>query len=428
MHYQYMSKVVQPEPVLASAGAHVSKPNYASFLGEESFWMVLVVVVVFVLMTMTSPVRLQSKNLAAAAAAAAAADDDSTTTRMIDIAASFAPTGVAVLLWKAIATVWIASVILIGICSNVRQGLIGGYLTFFSNWGTIASFFYMSTSFINSAAATMTTKKWDMVRLPDNNNNNEKRSYPNLWTRFTWALFAITAHSELSITLIFWNYILFVDSTPGWIQTDLSPFLRRYQDVMTHGVVAMLVFTDGLVVNRIPLRLAHGWQFVIWFYLLYLIWIPINARLMSRPVFYRKFMTRDMSGRLAPIQDPSPRFIYAAFALHVMTVALILCFGVVVYRRNSHRKQLPAWLVSFGKLALCCDLFALVWPAVYVLFGKHLEYCLGKGVIGFLILFFWCPIIQIILFVLSGLSRRRYLPVNVLNEVDSKGEESSRHQ
>ena len=71
MHYQYMSKVVQPEPVLASAGAHVSKPNYASFLGEESFWMVLVVVVVvFVLMTMTSPVRLQSKNLAAAAAAA----------------------------------------------------------------------------------------------------------------------------------------------------------------------------------------------------------------------------------------------------------------------------------------------------------------------------------------------------------------------
>jgi hypothetical protein len=343
---------------------------------------------------------------------------DPGTDRMIDIRASFAPTGTFVLLWKSIATVWISSVIVIGIMSDIRAGRMGNYVSWFSNWGTVSSFCYISISFINSAFAN--NKSWGMVRQPDIKRSPHAHAatqYPNLWTRFTWALFTVAAHTGLSIALIFWNFILFVDSSRSFARADLSVCLRHYQDIMTHGIVAILILIDGFVVNRIPIRLAHGWQFVVWWYLLYMLWMPINQLFMSQPVFYLQFMTRDLSGRLAPIQDPSPRFIFAAFVLHVITGTLVLCYGFVVNSRSTSRR-LPVWLAYFGKVVVFCDLIALIWPAIYEVLGKELEYCIGKVLPGLVILTIWCPILQIILFAFSGLSRRRYLPVNVPNSKD----------
>jgi hypothetical protein len=53
----------------------------------------------------------------------------------------------------------------------------------------------------------------------------------------------------------------------------------RLVSVLSHGVVAVLVFLDGLFVNSIPLRLRHWFEFVMPVDLLYIIWSVLHSSL-----------------------------------------------------------------------------------------------------------------------------------------------------
>jgi hypothetical protein len=168
---------------------------------------------------------------------------DPGTDRVIDVGSSFAPTGLVVLLWKMAATMFTFSVILVGLHYNHRGGSHAvKYFFFLSNWATVSSLVYFICSLVNSAGIMAAA-----LRQPDNGTGQYRR--PSRWVRFTWVMFQIAAHMGIVTSIAYWAYHF---HTPK--------HKLKYRDVTTHGVVGLLVLLDGLVVNRIPIRLAHFWQ------------------------------------------------------------------------------------------------------------------------------------------------------------------------
>lgn len=75
--------------------------------------------------------------------------------------------------------------------------------------------------------------------------------------KITWALYAIAFPIEVAIIPFYWALVF-----TGGI---------TYDEIMLHGVGALLIFFDAIVINRIPLRMK---QFVFYeaFSLLYTLW------------------------------------------------------------------------------------------------------------------------------------------------------------
>jgi hypothetical protein len=179
---------------------------------------------------------------------------DPGTDQIIYIPSSFGPAGLLVLLWKSGVGMWILSCLILGITDQANQGHVWMYFVFLTNWSVMASLLYISCSFFNSAVTT--------PRQPAADDEHESCS-PSRWICFTWILFEIAAHTDIAVTLLYWSSI----REPG--KTIV------YAECMPHGIVVMLVLIDGLVVNRIPVRVSHLWQFVVWFDLFYMIFTAI---------------------------------------------------------------------------------------------------------------------------------------------------------
>ena len=82
-----------------------------------------------------------------------------------------------------------------------------------------------------------------------------------------WVLFQVAAHSELLITTLYWSLI----SERGSEDFNLN-------NLLIHGGVSLAVLVEGLVANRIPVRLRHFW-FVCILYALYLVWTLFHSLL-----------------------------------------------------------------------------------------------------------------------------------------------------
>jgi hypothetical protein len=99
----------------------------------------------------------------------------------------------------------------------------GFYLAFLTHWAMVYAVFYMTLSFL----FTLGVKP--------------------LWLmKSTWISFSVAAVHEMAVVLLFW--LLDYDPANG------SP---TYNTIMVHGGVMVLVLIDGLVVNRVPVRLKH---------------------------------------------------------------------------------------------------------------------------------------------------------------------------
>ena len=155
------------------------------------------------------------------------------------------------------------------------------YLYHMTRWGVVVSTIYFLLSLINTFFAFRNNNK--------NNKNNNNNVQPSsrleeesndttsntssavivcLRIRLTWILFTIAAHVEILLTLLYWVLV----HQPG--VTTL-----RYTTITNHGVICVLVWIDGLVLNRIPIRMKHWMGAALPFELAFVVWSILHAKI-----------------------------------------------------------------------------------------------------------------------------------------------------
>jgi hypothetical protein len=334
---------------------------------------------------------------------------DPGTDRIIDIRSSFSPAGRLVLLWKMVATLWIFSVICVGVVFNARRGHATKYFYYISNWATVGGFIYSICSLLSSAFATT---RLLAVRQQLQSSGTSQQHRPNLWVRFTWVMFEVAAHLGITISLAYWAFHFH------------SPASHElfYRDVSTHGGVIVVVLLDGLVVNRIPVRLGHFWQYTIWIYAFYIICCQDHSRgggvddyTVNNAESYKPAAARfDLSGKLTRFQDQSPQLIYAAILIHFISGVLIVLYGWVIKRiplRFAYSWQAALWYMVLIAMFSLSDYKTASW--IEDVAGRLLPYVLMFPIWGLLHLFLY-GLSLLSCFGCSG-RNRRYLPVAISN-------------
>ena len=125
------------------------------------------------------------------------------------------------------------------------------YLAYLSSWSMLVTVAALWTSWINTILASKTAQPPETVGFR---------------IRLAWTLFTIALHSEIVVTILYWAYVY--DA-----QVETVDFL----DIVLHGGAVPLLFLDGLLVNRVPLRWPHWWGVVLPYDLLYLLWTVLHA-------------------------------------------------------------------------------------------------------------------------------------------------------
>jgi len=85
-------------------------------------------------------------------------------------------------------------------------------------------------------------------------------------TLITWLFFTLAAIAQITVTVLFW----------GLVYTSGTPSLFS---VLAHGVIFVLVWVDGLVINRIPVRLRHWLELCLPMFVAYVIWTILQSPL-----------------------------------------------------------------------------------------------------------------------------------------------------
>lgn len=130
------------------------------------------------------------------------------------------------------------------------------YLAYLTHWSLIVSLLYSILSLMNTiipVKQSTTTTTIDDASVP-------------IRVAMTWAIYSLAAVAEIVVTIMFW--LVVYDGT-GVSFTQIS----------VHGIIAGLLWCDGLIVNRIPVRLRHWTEFSLPYYLLYVIWSVVQSPL-----------------------------------------------------------------------------------------------------------------------------------------------------
>ena len=169
--------------------------------------------------------------------------------REIDIPASFSPGGGYWYIYagKLIAsgTAWFT--IFWGFGRDPRAF----WLAYLTHWALIFATLYLLMSFLNTLIP---------VSQPP-----AGQTIVDCRTKFTWILFTIGCNLQVVVTVAFWTMIY---------DGNMSLY-----SILSHGVVALMVIIDGLVLNAIPVRLRHWIEFVFPIGFLYLVWTYIHSEL-----------------------------------------------------------------------------------------------------------------------------------------------------
>ena len=85
--------------------------------------------------------------------------------------------------------------------------------------------------------------------------------------KMTWVMFALAAHAEALLSVLWWA-----------CKSGFASFTRTltFLDVTPHLIIALVVWFDGLVVNRIPVRWKHWFGFVLPLETLYAFWTLVH--------------------------------------------------------------------------------------------------------------------------------------------------------
>lgn len=213
--------------------------------------------------------------------------------------ASFGASGRWTFVAKTLTFGWTTSIMVDGILDYDPMSFYPAYLT---NISLIMAVAYFLSSWINTARSTI-------FSLSGNNKNNSV----TFLHKITWALFALAAPAEIVVTIGYWG-----------LEWDGSIDVLGYRNLMVHGGVLLLLLLEGLVINRIPLRLRHYGILV--FYLIgYLIWTVVHSVLeIGNPT-----TPEDDDSLYTVLQWKSNPLSTAKFAAIFMFILAPLAFGTV---------------------------------------------------------------------------------------------------
>jgi len=84
--------------------------------------------------------------------------------------------------------------------------------------------------------------------------------------KITWLFFTLSAVAQMTVTVLFW-FLVFNGGTPSVFS------------VLAHGVIFVLIWVDGVGINRIPVRLRHWFELCLPTFVAYIIWTVLQSPL-----------------------------------------------------------------------------------------------------------------------------------------------------
>jgi hypothetical protein len=168
--------------------------------------------------------------------------------RKIDIPESFAPPSCYAFIWKLASMGLITATLVLTWLDTSNPQF---YLAFLTYWALLLSTLYSWFSLYNTVMA---------ARTP------QPSVSPGIVIRTTWALFILAAHTDACASILFWVLIY----KPGVTQLT-------YYNLTPHVVTALVVWFDGFVVNRIPVRWMMWYGLVLPLDLLYTAWNVVQS-------------------------------------------------------------------------------------------------------------------------------------------------------
>jgi hypothetical protein len=240
------------------------------------------------------------------------------TGRIMDVRASFAPDSLGALAWKLFANI---VAIFTLIYSIIDTGTASFYLAYLTHWSLLSAVAYLLASLYQSARSCRITQP--------------PGEYTSGSISVTWILFAIAAHAEAMIAILFWLLVY-----------DYGGRKVEFLDVMPHGGMVVLVWIDGLVVNRIPVRWTHWWGGALAFEAVWAVWSIFHSVVFN-------IGNPNNNGGDDGNDDGNDDAIYEALDWKGdtgyatgLTMAALLILGPIIYS--------VIWLLSWYKQPCCC--------------------------------------------------------------------------
>lgn len=171
--------------------------------------------------------------------------------RIIDVENTFSPQSCRVLFWKTVATVYCCGA---AIARMINQaGRTEYYFVYFSNVCVLFCCFYMALSLSNSLYPVKANDVLDKLGT----------NITSVRLCATWVAYELATAMGIAASIIFYSMVKKKHLT--------------YIMMETHGVVVSVALIDGLIVNRIPVRLHHWLGAVVPVELLYGGWTVIYS-------------------------------------------------------------------------------------------------------------------------------------------------------
>jgi hypothetical protein len=185
-------------------------------------------------------------------------DDDE---RVIDVPQSFAPHTKFSVCSKGLIFTWSIQVLIQTIVMEDSPRRF--FLAYLTHWTLVVSLAYLLASLLLSTCFCCTPHQPHCL-LNNPQDDGIVLSLPHWSVRLTWGLFSIAATAQMNITFLFWM-----------VEYDPDFYSVTYTTIMRHGGIMILVILEGLVINRIPVRLKQMVLPVV-FSATYMLWTLIH--------------------------------------------------------------------------------------------------------------------------------------------------------
>jgi len=198
--------------------------------------------------------------------------DGSSKIMMIDFPSSFSPpigmlpataTKTSVATATALVAIWKLLVLTVELTAMMLDLVVDPnafWLAYLTNWALLFTMVYSTLSLFNTIIPVSAARPASSSSIDDDGAND----VVSIRIRFTWAFFTLSAVLQMVVTIMFW-LLVYESGTP-------AP-----SSILRHGVVYVLVWFDGLVVNRIPVRLRHWVEIVLPVILAYVVWTVLQS-------------------------------------------------------------------------------------------------------------------------------------------------------
>lgn len=173
---------------------------------------------------------------------------DSSNPQQLDLHATFAPRGVLIFIWKAIVAIFVIATFVYTLVDSQYRGFYFAYVT---NWSLLVSCVYVILSLFNSCCVSHRQHPGERQRI-------------GTITALTWISYVIASHAEPLVTIFFWS-------------AEYTRELEvNFDSLAPHGLVAVLILVDGILINRIPVHWIHYWYLIVPYDLIYLLWTVLH--------------------------------------------------------------------------------------------------------------------------------------------------------